>query len=956
MSSNTSIGPYEIAERVGTSVWLAEDKRNGRKVAVKLLTKALPKDPSKRDALIREVRVAAALQHAFIVPILEIADEGDNLLMVMDVVDGKALTRKLHATPLEKQEFFRYAYQLALATKYLHTKNILHGNISGDSVMVTGEGQVRLGGLNMGNLLRKDKASKEYAQKGSDARTVSYLAPEMISGAALDERSDIFSYGVVLYEMATGKLPFPGNDAGEVARVIVENQPVSPRSVHPEIDNAVVGVLGGCLFKDPFKRHKEMKLIAEAIERFDREAVDFATQLERKGTASAAVAVEQRRAILFVADVANYDELAAENPDLAAKASSRMQQLLGEAVYLFDGRVLDPFGTRMVAEMTSVDSALEAGRKAEFDLTEQEGEHLAVRMMLHAGNIEVRDGLPTGASVEKALETLPHVASNQLFISEAFVKEGRGNVRLRDYGARAGVKLYTIVPAEPQPVLETEVDPSTAEMEAEIAQDVAMEAALQKATKKKKRSGMLAMVAAAVVILLILGGAGVMFLRRSFSRANEVATDTAPTGPTNPTAANPLTIHVAPFVIEGNEPTLPLRARDIQLASEEILRTFPELRLSKTAVPNARSFSANVRLGATGPELLPTEGVKAAAPVALLDSASGVLAVVTWVSSETKALPHPMPAPAILNSFAEALGARAAGDDVAADKALRLTLTTDPSFLPAHLVAMSFFDRIGKPEDAIASAKQVAILDPANLDASRKVARAALTTGDLQQAFAYYGNVLKREPNDLESLNHVARYSSSIPDATRFTATLERLKRAEPVRVAAHEPDMLTAGGRIDAAIQRYYTIEEAIPNNPSLALKIGRLAVLRHSVPIAELELQKLSQSDPLYGFPMLTAYIAAEKQDRAAAMTALERALTAAIPGDDSWTCAAEVHAILADTAGVIASLEKAAQRKEPTAAYVLAHPLFRYLENDPRFQKVRETLTAQQTETRAALAQLK
>jgi hypothetical protein len=89
---------------------------------------------------------------------------------------------------------------------------------------------------------------------------------------------------------------------------------------------------------------------------------------------------------------------------------------------------------------------------------------------------------------------------------------------------------------------------------------------------------------------------------------------------------------------------------------------------------------------------------------------------------------------------------------------------------------------------------------------------------------------------------------------------------------------------------------------------------------------------------------------------MQALERALQSAEPGDDSWTSAAEVYAILNDTTGVLQSLEKAAARKEPTAAYVLAHPLFRYLHSDPRFGKVRETLTAQQAEIRGALAALR
>ena len=244
-------------------------------------------------------------------------------------------------------------------------------------------------------------------------------------------------------------------------------------------------------------------------------------------------------------------------------------------------------------------------------------------------------------------------------------------------------------------------------------------------------------------------------------------------------------------------------------------------------------------------------------------------------------------------------------------------------------------------------------LDPANLDAARKVARASLITGDLQQAFALYDLILDRQPADAEALNHVARYSIAAGDTARFNTTLARMRRLPPVHVQAHAPDTLAYAGRLGVAVDRYYDLGV---NSPSLSLKIGRFSVLRHSLPLAEIELNKLAQSDPLYGYHMLKAYMAAETQKSDEAGKELEMALAAAAPGDDSWTCAAEVHAILADTNGVIASLEKAAQRKEPTSAYIAANPLFKYLENDPRYATLRETFAAQQGEIRTALAQIK
>jgi Tfp pilus assembly protein PilF len=957
--SNQPLGPYVIGERVGTSVWIAEDTRNGKRVAVKLLSKALPKDEGRRETLIKEVRVAAALYHAFLVPIIEIATAGDNLLMVMEVVDGQPVSKKLHGAPLGREEFFRLAFQLASVVKYLHTRTLLHGNLNGDAVMITSDGQVRLGGLNLSNLVRREKASQQYQQKGSDARCVAYMAPEQISSQTIDEKTDIFSIGAILYEMSTGRLPFAGTAAADVARAIVEGQPISPKSVNPAIDNSVMAVLGACLFKDPFKRQKDARALVELIERLDPAAVEHAAQIEKKLTAApSAAAAESHRTILFIADVANYEALAAENPEKAARAAARMQQILGEAVYLFDGKVVDPFGTRMVAELPSVDSALEAGRKGQFDFSPEQtamrNEPLSVRMLLHAGDLELREGAAAGPAVEKAIETLDHLTPNTLFISEEFVKEGRGSVRLRDAGAKAGLKLFTIVPAEtPLVIVDDEPEPTTADIEAELEAEAAELAVVQQAAQRKR---MTSMAVAAGVAVLIVAALAVMWVRREKTAPATQTAASTPLIPDKPTAEHPKTIHIAPLIVEAQDPALTERANAIRLGAAAILRSFPELRVADTNAPDTVWFSARIQSGAAGPVLVPVSAKKAGAPIPLLDAAGGIRALVEFTVAEAKAQPRTYAAADALNSFAAALTARSNNDTAAADTALRAAMQSDPKFLPAQLLAMEFFAMNGKDAEAVEAARQVVALEPRNLDAARKVARASLIVGDLQQAFSLYQLVLDREPRDAEALNLVARYSASVGDAQRFNATLGKLGRVPQMHVAAHGPDLLAATGRLSQAVDKYYDLAPEARNAPALSLKIGRMAVLRHSLPLAEDELKRLAQSDPLYGYHLLKAYIAAENRDRTEAMRELEIALSASVPGDDSRTAAAEVYAILNDTTGVMASLEKAAQRKEPTAAYVLANPLFKYLENDARFAKLRERLTAQQAEVRTALAQVK
>jgi tetratricopeptide (TPR) repeat protein len=942
MSSNQPLGPYLIGERVGNSVWLAEDTRSVKQVAIKLLTKQLPKEQAKRDTLIREVRISAALYHAFLVPIAEITPVGDNLLMVMDVVDAQPVTRRLGGTPLDRTEFFRHAHQLASVVKYLHMKNILHGNIAGDSVLVTPDGQVKLGGLNLSNFLRRESSSNAYQQKGSDARAVTYMAPEQIASQTMDEKSDVFSLGTVLYELATGKVPFTGATPVDVARAVVEGNPPSPKAVNPQLDNAMLRLLGGCLFKDPFSRFKDARAVVDAIERADPDVIQYVAQLERRIATPSASISEHRRSILFIGEVA-HDETVRDD-EAAAKASSRMQQILGEAVYLFDGKVIDPFGARMVAELPTVDSALEAGRKAEFDLAQlqEEGDPLRVRMLLHGGELEVRDGTPVGQAIEKAVTALADLTPNTLFITEEFLKHGRGSVRMRDAGARAGVKLYTIVPPEPAPeVADLSAEPTTLELEEEAAAIAEAEAMVASAQRRKRQFAFLA----AAAVIMLLAGAGAMWMRRGETAA-PVAAAAAPAD-TRPTAANPRKVFVAPVAVQAPDPVMTERANAVRLAAMEVLRSYPELRIVDVATPDAASVTASIRAGAAGPELVTGKGV-----TPLLDAASGVRALVQVAVSETRAEQRPDATSEALNAFADALAARSQNDTAKRDASLRTAMAADPNFLAAHLLAMGTL----KGADAIAAAKRVVALDPQNLGAARQVARASMVTGEVAQSIAAWDLVLRREPKDAEALNHVARYALSSGDSAKFTSTLARMKGLPSMEVEAHEPDALAAAGRIDVAIQRYYTVEETANDSAPLALKIGRLSVLRHSLPIAELQLKKLATRDPIYGYHMLSAYIAAEQRDRATALRELEVALRASSPGDDAWTSAAEIYAILDDTSKVLESLEKAAARNEPTAAYVLAHPLFRYLQSDPRFQKVRETLTAQQAEIRGALAQLR
>jgi predicted Zn-dependent protease len=427
-------------------------------------------------------------------------------------------------------------------------------------------------------------------------------------------------------------------------------------------------------------------------------------------------------------------------------------------------------------------------------------------------------------------------------------------------------------------------------------------------------------------LVAVIAAATVVVMMKRHPAQTVVANAPKPLPP--PTAATPRKILLK---LTDGDPAIAARAAAINNATLEILRSFPELRIADAAGPDVTSLSESLR----GP-----------------DAAAAIQGVVAAISAKLKLPARTMSPAEALNAFADAVEASGANDAAKTDASIRAAVKADPNFLAAHVLAMRFFDKQGKDADALDAAKHVAALDPTNADAARTIARAGIRSGDLGAGIAGYATVLHKIPNDLEALNTLGRFAYAVPDAAKFNAIAGRV----PAPFAAvHAPDLLLAGGRIDAAVSQFYEIERQVPNNPALALKIGRIAVLRHSTEIAEIELKKLQTSDPLYAYHLLNAYIAAAKNAKGEAASELKAAQAASIAGDDYWTCAAEVAAISGDARGTLDALERAAARKEPTASYILSNPLFRFLANEPRFAKVREQLTAEQNEIGAALAKI-
>lgn len=265
------LGSYRLLGRLGAGgmgeVWKAEDTRLGRTVAVKILPAALAADPDAINRLRREARTAAQLNHPNIATIHAFEEAGERLFIVMEYVEGEPLTNAIRRGPLPETEVRRIGARIAEALAEAHAKGIVHRDIKPDNVIVNGQ---RVKVLDFGIAKRvgaeasgPNDPTAFKTQTGMIIGTVTYMSPEQALGRPVDARTDLFSLGVLLYEAATGRLPFQGQSLTETLMQIARDEPAPLRgAVSPGLE----GIIRRCLQKNPEDRFASAQELADALE------------------------------------------------------------------------------------------------------------------------------------------------------------------------------------------------------------------------------------------------------------------------------------------------------------------------------------------------------------------------------------------------------------------------------------------------------------------------------------------------------------------------------------------------------------------------------------------------------------------------------------------------------------------------------------------------------------------
>ena len=277
VTSGTKLGPYEIQSPLGAGgmgeVYRARDTRLGRDVAIKVLPEALAKDADRLRRFEQEARTIAALSHPNILGIHDIGTHDGAPFLVSELLEGQTLREKLEAGPLPVRRAIEYALGIAQGLAAAHEKGIVHRDLKPENVFITKDGRVKVLDFGLAKLASPEQTHETVVTLTSPATlpgmvmgTVGYMSPEQVRGEATDARSDIFSFGAVLYEMLTGKRAFKRDTSAETMTAILREEP-------PELNNTgwqgplgLQRILGRCLEKNVERRFQSASDLAFAIE------------------------------------------------------------------------------------------------------------------------------------------------------------------------------------------------------------------------------------------------------------------------------------------------------------------------------------------------------------------------------------------------------------------------------------------------------------------------------------------------------------------------------------------------------------------------------------------------------------------------------------------------------------------------------------------------------------------
>jgi class 3 adenylate cyclase/tetratricopeptide (TPR) repeat protein/tRNA A-37 threonylcarbamoyl transferase component Bud32 len=435
---------YKILEKLGQGgmgeVFLALDTRLNRKVALKFLSQEFRDDPQARKRLLREASSAATLDHPFICKIYEAVDEDDHAFIAMEYVEGRTLAEKVAGGPLPLKDLLGVAMEIAEALEVAHDHGIVHRDLKPANIMLGRGGHIKVMDFGLAKQARplagmdlENATSTALTEVGAVVGTLDYMSPEQLRGEEVDARADIFSFGIILCEMLTGRNPLHKPSKMETASAILSDLPVSLQQSdvsHPFLNHIVQKMLE----KKPDNRYQSIK--------------DLLADLRLVRTESISGLGRRLAAIMFT-DIVSYGATAGQDEALAMELLREHWRLLRPVFAKYNGQEIKTIGDAFLVEFPSAVQATQCAIEIQHLLFERNSKaepnrRIVLRIGLHLGDVIHQQNDVFGDGVNIVTRIQPHADPGGICISEDVANQIRNKVEFPIVGFAESPQLKNI--------------------------------------------------------------------------------------------------------------------------------------------------------------------------------------------------------------------------------------------------------------------------------------------------------------------------------------------------------------------------------------------------------------------------------------------------------------------------------------------------------------------------------